>query len=125
MIRRRAPQLNQLWGNISSQVAQEGAMGEHSSAHGTSTLEPFSDPLDPSRDGVGNVSKNRFEPPGTEEGTGDALAGGAQGLHAVLQGALLGSPTLPQTSIEAQIGPLLSDTHGNLELLSDPLIGSL
>src|SRR5215204_5491865 len=96
-------QINQAWGNIASQLGELGVMGEHSSAAGVFTPNPG----DGGRQGVGNVSQDdlRFLPDGAEAGTGDALANGAQGFHAVFQAARLGDPHLPGDSVEETIGP--------------------
>src|SRR5215207_2170140 len=73
-------QINQLWGDITSQIGQEGAMGDHSSAQGAFTPDPFApdgtaDPSisDPARDGVGNSTMDNpnFLPDDAEAGTGE------------------------------------------------------
>jgi hypothetical protein len=81
---------NRAWGDISSQVARSGIMGEHSSSHGTFTP----DPGEGGRTGVGNVSKSFGE-----------LSDGAQGTHAIVNGSRLGSDSLPEGSIESTVGP--------------------
>lgn len=82
--------LNRAWGDIASQVARAGIMGEHSSA-----ASPFTPSPDNPRRGVGNVSKEDFGP----------LSEGGQGLHAITNGGRLGSPNLDPSLPEAQVGP--------------------
>jgi hypothetical protein len=98
--------LNECWGDVLSQFAQTqpGAVGQHSSADGTFTPNPG----DGGRTGVGNVSKNNHT---TEdlEGSGQALANGAQGQHAIDVGSLFGAPFLPEGSIEAETDPIECD----------------
>ena len=60
---------NHCWGDISSDFAQLGLMGEHSRRN--STMRPEQQP----REGVGNVSK--------EGESFDELSDGGQGDHAV------------------------------------------
>lgn len=86
--------LNHCWGDIASQVAQSGIMGEHSSAAGTFTP----DPGDGGRTGVGNVSKN----------FGD-LSDGSQGTHAIVNGGRLGADSLPDDIPESTVGPFFCD----------------
>ena len=74
---------NQCWGDITRQFAHTGTVGEHASS------PPGVEPGE-GRDGVGNVSMDGHNPEGTESGTGEALAGGAQGLHAIAVGEPLG-----------------------------------
>jgi hypothetical protein len=66
---------NQCWGNITSQFAQTGLVGQHSRAK-----DPLFRPESQPRDGVGNVSKDGFGP----------VSEGGQGDHAIAVGALLG-----------------------------------
>lgn len=103
-------QLNQMWGDIASQLGELGVMGEHSSAAGTFTP----DPGDGGRTGVGNLSKDdaRFQLPDGDSHTN--LADGGQGLHAIFQASRLGDPNLPDGAIEATIGPLVPDPHGQI-----------
>ena len=65
---------NQCWGNITSQFAQTGLVGQHSRAK-----DPLFRPESQPREGVANVSKG-FAP----------LSEGGQGDHAIAVGALLG-----------------------------------
>jgi len=104
--------INQLWGNVASQVAQTGIMGEHTSEAGVFTPNAG----DGGRTGVGNVSTSDedFVPVGQDSVT---LSGGAQGLHATYNGALLGGPEVPPDSVEATIGPLFPEPHGTLDVL--------
>lgn len=108
--------LNQFWGDIASQVAQSGIMGEHSSSHGAFTP----DPGEGGRQGVGNVTKDNpnFLPDGAEAGTGDVLANGGQGFHGVFQAARLGDPNLPGTPVEETVGPFFPEPNGNVTLVS-------
>jgi hypothetical protein len=102
--------LNVFWGDLVDELAQSGIMGEHSSAAGAFTP----DPGDGGRRGVGNVSMEDFAPDGTVAGTGDALAGGAQGFHATFNASLLGSPDLPPDIVEATVGPFFPEPVGNI-----------
>jgi hypothetical protein len=104
--------LNQFWGDIASQLGMLGIMGEHSAESGTFTPNAG----DGGRTGVGNLSKDdpRFLPEDATAGTGDALANGAQGFHAVFQAARLGDPNLPPDSVESTVGPLFPDPNGNV-----------
>ena len=86
--------LNACWGDIASQVARSGIMGQHSSSHGLFTP----DPGEGGRTGVGNVSKN----------FGD-LSSGAQGTHAIVNGGRLGADSLPPDIPEANVGPFECD----------------
>jgi hypothetical protein len=110
--------LNQLWGSIASQVAESGIMGEHTREGGSFTP----DAGDGGRIGAGNVSKDFFG--GVDigaTGSGDALADGAQGVHATTNGALLGD-TLPSDFIESTVGPFTPDPHGVVSVVTvDPL----
>ena len=74
---------NQCWGDITKQFAQTGTLGEHASS------PPGVEPGE-GRQGVGNVSKDNHSPSEDVEGTGQALAGGAQGQHAMDVGEPLG-----------------------------------
>jgi hypothetical protein len=58
---------NHCWGDIASDVGQLGLMGEH--ARRNSTMRPEQQP----REGVGNVSKEKYGP----------LSEGGQGDHAI------------------------------------------
>ena len=83
--------LNRAWGDIASQVARAGIMGEHSAES-----SPFTpDAGEGGRRGVGNVSSEDFGP----------LSEGGQGLHAITNGGRLGSPNLNPSLPEAQVGP--------------------
>lgn len=75
---------NQCWGDVTTQFAQDGTLGEHASS------PPGFVPGEGGRQGVGNVSKDNHAPAGTEPGTGGALAGGAQGEHAIAVGERMG-----------------------------------
>jgi hypothetical protein len=109
-------QLNQMWGSIASQVGQSGIMGEHSSAHGRFTPDPFPDPhtSEPARDGVGNASKTNtnFQNPDLTL-VDNPLSEGAQGLHGLFQGVRLGDADLGAIP-EAEVGPFLPEPHGNV-----------
>jgi len=101
-------QLNQAWGSVASQLAQTGIMGEHTSAAGAFTP----DPGDGGRQGVGNVSTSDpdFVPVGQDS---ISLSGGAQGMHATYNGALLGGDELPPGVIEGTIDPIIPHLHGS------------
>lgn len=112
--------INHCWGQLAAHLGTNGIMGTHSNAH-----SPFTpDPGDGGRTGVGNVSKNFHDNSGND-GTGQALANGAQGHHAINNGALLGqnaflaNPFLvivfgvDGTEPEFQIDPLECTSSGN------------
>ena len=102
-------QLNQMWGDISSQLGEAGVMGDHSSSHGVFTP----DPGEGGRTGVGNLSmdNDNFQFPDSDL-TDNNMADGGQGLHAIFQASRLGDPNLPEGSAEAEIGPLVPDPNG-------------
>ena len=106
--------LNQFWGDIVSQMGQSGIMGGHSSSHGAFTP----DPGEGGRDGVGNSTMDNpnFLPDGAIAGTGDVLAEGGQGFHAVVQGVRLGSD-LPGEPVEETVGPFFPTPDGNIILI--------
>jgi hypothetical protein len=98
--------LNQLWGQVLSEMGQAGIVGEHTSAHGAFISQP--------RDGVGNVSMdnesfqfdfaNAVDDPGT-------LSAGSQGGHALFQSMLFGSDFLPPDIVEATIDPIYPESN--------------
>ena len=91
---------NQCWGDIASQLAQRGQMGQHSSSH--SVFTP--DPGDGGRRGVANQ--------GIAVGAGVPGEGG-NGQHAILVGGLVGTLD-PVTGEPGEPDPILCDgTPGN------------
>jgi hypothetical protein len=104
-------QINQIWGDMASNLGNAGVMGEHTSSHGVFTP----DPGDGGRQGVGNVSRSDpdFVPVGQ---TSTDQAHGANGLHATYNAALLGGPEVPPGAVEATVGPFLPDPHGSLSV---------
>jgi hypothetical protein len=114
-------QINQAWGQIIAHMGQEGIMGEHSSAHGAFTPDPFlpdgsADPSlsPPARSGVGNSSEDdpRFDNPDFE---GNNLSVGGNGLHGVFQALRFGDP-FPGNPVESQIDPFLPILHGQVSV---------
>jgi len=97
---------NQCWGDIASQLAQRGQMGQHSSSHSVFTPNPG----EGGREGVGNQSRLLAEQGRIE--TGEPGQGG-NGLHAIANGALVGFID-PVTGGPGSGDPILCDgTPGN------------
>jgi hypothetical protein len=98
--------LNQIWGQVLSEMGQAGIVGEHTSAHGAFISQP--------RDGVGNVSMDaerfQFDIDGGDNYSG--LSDGSQGGHALFQSMLFGSDGLPPDIVEAQIEPIYPHDSG-------------
>ena len=110
-------QINQAWGQIIAHMGQIGIMGEHSSAHGAFTPDPFPDPhtSDPSRDGVGNASEDdqRFDNPDFE---GNNLAVGGNGIHGAFQALRFGDQFPNVDAVEETILPFVPDLHGQVSV---------
>jgi hypothetical protein len=96
--------LNQLWGQVLSEMGQAGIVGEHTSSHGFFTP----DPGDGGRTGVGNLSSDNpnFQFQFSDGSTSEGLSDGSQGGHALFQSMLFGSDFLPPDIVEAQIDPI-------------------
>ena len=96
-------------------------MGDHSSAHGAFTPDPFLpdgtvDPhlSDPARDGVGNASRDDPDSrtlSSTE--TTSRMAGMA--LHGVFQALRFGDP-FSQRPVESQLEPFVPTLHGQVSV---------
>lgn len=102
--------LNQMWGQVLSEMGQAGIVGEHTSEAGAFTPNAG----DGGRTGVGNLSEDNanFQMTFSDGATSDGLSSGSQGGHAVFQSMLFGSDFLPPEIVEAQIDPIYPhDTH--------------